>query len=745
MSGTDQRPAENESAPAERQPEPNANRTAAQRAAPRPEQAVFEDLSRLCTSPGYVHALAYLAYRDNVVGYSEKLTAEDVRQLYSPTRLIKTELATLHGLMIRSPVDYALPASDVIERYIEQSDSLLKELHDALSHEAYGSFASDAADPPRGAVVREAVFYGGESAYTFQYRDLAVLKYAEDGDWLRQNRGFTVGEAQVVVKAVTEVQERNLTAHLHALRDAPPAEWSLLPGLTFTAREVSEQAGLDEGLTERVLLAFSLPDQERNAAFQELDDYNAVTAFPLMRMDAVSFVLLQVYPLVEALYDTPFYWMGADRKYVDAAMEHRGNFTERFAADRLARVFGQARVFKNVHLFRSKGEELGEIDVLVVFGDRAIVLQAKSKRLTLGARKGNDQQISDDFKKSVEDSYAQAVACSEALLDASTKLVNQHGEELKLPSGLSEVYPVCLVADHYPALAFQVRAFLKTTTTDKITSPLVLDVFALDAMTEMLSSPLRLLAYIRQRVLYANRVAATHELTILSYHLKHNLWLSNEYDFVQLQDDFSDELDVAMAVRREGIDGSHTPSGILTRLAGTTIGGWVVDIEQSSDPGMIRLGMLLLTLSEDCVRDVSDSLDQMAARVLQDGQHHDRSIALGDTGLTVHCNLRPDEEAMRRLHSHCALRKYSMEVGSWHGVSINPATKRLRMGTTLEYPWAFDAALEAHRLTQTGPQQLPENKPPKVAAAICSRKVGRNDSCPCGSGKKYKKCCLFRN
>ncbi len=24
-------------------------------------------------------------------------------------------------------------------------------------------------------------------------------------------------------------------------------------------------------------------------------------------------------------------------------------------------------------------------------------------------------------------------------------------------------------------------------------------------------------------------------------------------------------------------------------------------------------------------------------------------------------------------------------------------------------------------------------------------KIGRNDSCPCGSGLKYKKCCLGRN
>ena len=32
-----------------------------------------------------------------------------------------------------------------------------------------------------------------------------------------------------------------------------------------------------------------------------------------------------------------------------------------------------------------------------------------------------------------------------------------------------------------------------------------------------------------------------------------------------------------------------------------------------------------------------------------------------------------------------------------------------------------------------------EKPKPKVIAK--SEKVGRNDPCPCGSGKKYKKCC----
>jgi preprotein translocase subunit SecA len=37
---------------------------------------------------------------------------------------------------------------------------------------------------------------------------------------------------------------------------------------------------------------------------------------------------------------------------------------------------------------------------------------------------------------------------------------------------------------------------------------------------------------------------------------------------------------------------------------------------------------------------------------------------------------------------------------------------------------------------QTGPPQTEAPKPVRAGA-----KIGRNDPCPCGSGKKYKKCC----
>ena len=38
-------------------------------------------------------------------------------------------------------------------------------------------------------------------------------------------------------------------------------------------------------------------------------------------------------------------------------------------------------------------------------------------------------------------------------------------------------------------------------------------------------------------------------------------------------------------------------------------------------------------------------------------------------------------------------------------------------------------------------EQLKHDPTPEQRAR---RKVGRNHACPCGSGKKFKKCCLFK-
>lgn len=713
----------------------------------RSEQTIFDELAGLCTLPGYVHAIAYLCSRDNMIWYSGEMKAEDMRHLFSNDRLIRTETSTLIGLMLKGEIDYTIPAPEVLEKYVKSTESLLVEIHHAMSAPIWKNI-----DPEKigekypnpftsGTALREPIFYGGESAYSFQYRDFSLRKYASDDPWLVANKGFSIQDARNVVFSLSRLNDEKAINVLRAMQDAPQEPRSFLPGNTFSAQEIADYGHIDPRIVEKVLSAFAVPKDERNGQFKALHDFNIANASPLIRTPDGKYLLFHIYSLVEALYEAPFYWMGADKAYVNTAMQNRGLFTEQFAVERLRQVFGAKNVFANIDIFESKDTKLAEIDVLVLFGNRALILQAKSKRLTLEAKRGNDLQIKDDFKKSIQDSSDQAYRCANLLEEGKSYFKDVAGNVVTLPTSLKRIYVICLISDHYPALSFQARQFLTFAATDTISPPFVMDVFALDAMTEMLNTPLQFLSYVDRRTGYTNKLMASHELTILSYHLKQNLWLDEEYDMVMLDDDISADLDLAMLVRREGIPGKATPDGILTRFSTTALGRMVKAIEAQPNPATIDLGFALLTLGEDTVIEVSAGIDQLAKQGIADGKNHDLTVGLssGGTGLTIHCNDNPIEVAGPALRRHCYARKYTQHAQTWFGVCVRPKDKALRFGLNLDYPWEQNEAMDA--LTKT------MGKPGKLTALLkeagkARAKVGRNDPCPCGSGKKYKKCCL---
>lgn len=412
----------------------------------RSEQAIFDELAKVCSSPGYIHAIAHLCFRDNMIRYSGEMKPEDMWHMFSKNRLIRTETSTLIGLLIKNDIDCAVPAPNVLQQYIDKTEALLEEIHQSMSAAFWASL-----DPKKvadknfnpftsGAVLREPIFYCGESAYSFQYRDLSPKKYARDNDWLTTNKGFSIQAARDVVHAIGRMQDEKSIATLQAMRGMPPDQWTFLPGDTLAAKEVAASAKLDISTVEKVLTAFALPKGERNSQFNALHDFNMANALPLIPLEHDKYVLFHIYSLAEALYESSFYWMGADKAYASTAMRHRGLFTEEFSVECLARVFGKDKVHSNIDIFETKNKKVGEIDVLVIFGNRAIVLQAKSKRLTLEARRGNDGQIRDDFKKSIQDSCDQAYKCARMLGDTKYTLKDGDSNEIATPMPIKDIH-----------------------------------------------------------------------------------------------------------------------------------------------------------------------------------------------------------------------------------------------------------------------------------------------------------------
>ncbi|MBR2861273.1 MAG: SEC-C domain-containing protein [Clostridia bacterium] len=59
--------------------------------------------------------------------------------------------------------------------------------------------------------------------------------------------------------------------------------------------------------------------------------------------------------------------------------------------------------------------------------------------------------------------------------------------------------------------------------------------------------------------------------------------------------------------------------------------------------------------------------------------------------------------------------------------------------------FAFNIAINIqpreHKITNESTDGTRPQKVKKASQQATSQKVGRNDPCPCGSGKKYKQCC----
>lgn len=717
------------------------------RGAARSEQEILAELEALCTGPGYVHAIASICFRDNMLIYTERVTEEDMRNSFGPNRLLRTEISTLLGLMLKSPIDWTLTNSAVLDEYVKSSDRLLQELHDAMS----GAFSLDDAVAAlkrgefinpfnTGDAMREPIFYAAESAYNFQYVDLAAQRYAADAEWLQANVGFTIAQACDVANSIDRLLIDRFSQFMDSLRQ-PLDQWTMLPAFSFAPAEVADYAGLKEALVERILLQFTVPHADRNPHFVALQDFNQIVATPLIRSPTGEFVSLQNNALAEAIYDSPFYWMQDDKSYRPHRDRHRGEFTENFVTERLKAVFGTDRVFNNVDIWLGNSK-VAEIDALVLWADRAIIIQAKAKRLTVEGRKGNDQVIRDDFKKSVQEAYDQGLTCAECLGNPRYRLTRADDSKLELPD-ITEIFMFCVVSDHYPALSFQARQFLNVREITRVRSALVCDVFLIDVLTELLPTPLHFLSYIARRTRYADRLLAAHELTILAYHLKHNLWLDDTTSMMHLAEDFTPALDIAMAVRRRGIDGDVTPEGFMTHFDGKTLGRIVRAIEHRSEPAILDLGFQLLEMSGVAFDNLSRIIDDQVLRVTHDGKPHNVAVMFADrSGITIECSGEPDSLAAPRLATLCTRRKYRQKANLWFGLCLTPGDAQLRFGLRLSDLWEQDDEMDKATAAMVEPML------PKLAIKHPHHgwrkrhKVGRNDPCPCGSGRKYKKCCI---
>lgn len=69
----------------------------------------------------------------------------------------------------------------------------------------------------------------------------------------------------------------------------------------------------------------------------------------------------------------------------------------------------------------------------------------------MGSRRGNDLQLKSDFKAAVQDANAQATDYADFLRNPTLRFTAAGGQVVNAPNELTQIFPICLVADHYAA------------------------------------------------------------------------------------------------------------------------------------------------------------------------------------------------------------------------------------------------------------------------------------------------------
>lgn len=700
----------------------------------RSKQHIIRDIEAITHQPGFLYCLAFLCSRDLFVDL-EEAASRNWRESLS-----YQELGLLGGLLVKRTFHTEPTSAEVMARQVSTVEALFKELHDAYMAPMINSLTppTSTVSPPPGQSLRtsgshgvgdffaEAIFYAGVGAYDFQYLNLAAKRYQADDQWIFQHQGFSIETACEITRQLKRLVE----ARLQGLPQPQSFTDLCDQSLSVFSFEPHEITGLPMATIDGFLETFSLEPGTVNQDFNIYGDYNAFDACPIIRLGDGRYLLLVHFLLAQSIYESPFYWMNDDPAYRDTASANRGKATTAIAYEMMVRIFGTTRVFQDVRVMRKKGEAVTDIDVLAFLGNKAVVIQAKSKKLTQLARRGAEKELRVDFKAAIQDGYDQAIACRRALLDRRHTFVDTNGDQLRLEESLDDVYLICLTSDNYPGLSRQTAHLLNRMPSNP--PPIALSLLDLDILSFYLNDPFDFVHYQRQRAATADYFIADDEIVLLAHYLSQSLRRTPDANMQYIDASSMQWINVHFpaAHGQFSTDVSVTP---FNRWKNDTFRLLLNQLKESRIPGSTDALFMLYDLPSESADELVGLIESTKRKTARDGKRHSFSFSPEknyERGVTFVC--MPDDEVLfQDVLASGALKKYQLRAKEWLSLgSIAGSTNMIDLATFTKKPWEPDPKLDAlsRRL-----------KPRRVMRG--SKKVGRNAPCPCGSHLKFKKCC----
>jgi hypothetical protein len=467
---------------------------------------------------------------------------------------------------------------------------------------------------------------------------------------------------------------------------------------------------------------------------------------PLFMMLDGSVIVIDVSNAMDALWDAFERVTKSDGKFFERYQAHKGAWLEEKVVEYLAKVFPKANIYHDLSYpdLAKPGKATTELDIAVSWGPFLILVEAKAKQFRLESQLGDVGRLCTDIKKNVVDAFEQARRANKYIQDVAKPEFTEISTGRKLAinkKNIQKTYLLTVSLHQLANLATRLAVFQDLGLFRDGEYPLSISLADLELVTEFCEGADVFLHYVETRldVQKAQPNILVDEADFLGAYLDtrfrdERLWggrKKEEFNAIWLSG-WSEAFDAWMMHRR----GDLPEAPEIKLNVPEEIREILTELRARTDDAARWIAFSLLGMSDKSLSVIARAFREVHTAALTPGMFRRLVNQVDDTVISIVASLDQPPDLLRvRTEMITTLEKYRRKAPKsiGFGIMVMDRTRPFECATWAEHPWKHDKELE--NLLEEEPLMMP---------APGNKLPGRNEICFCGSGKKYKKCCLVK-
>lgn len=407
----------------------------------------------------------------------------------------------------------------------------------------------------------------------------------------------------------------------------------------------------------------------------------------------------------------------------------KGEYLEDKSLEIFQKILPNSEVYENL-----KYGIDDEVDGIVIYDNNIFIVEAKSNKFTIGAKKGNIDKIKRNTKDIVEKAYQQAIRAKKYILENEEVEFRDKKKKTVLKISREKINNIYLVnttlepLNHISTNLTSLQEFGFIQNDECIWSIYLND---LKIISEILDSPSEFLVYVDRRIKFNDypQIRMAEEIDIFGYFLSEGLYFDDinfpEDGFMlNIDSSFSKNIDLYYLWKEGNLDKAQEKPSYFDGC-NDNIKFLVKDLENLNKESFSLLTSFLLSLDCYTHKLIKEQIELILKSIRTDFHTYIDNKNIG----VVFVSERIYE--YDKLQQQCEIYAYERKINNWFVVIIGSNFINFEK---FYYDNKYNKLIE---------EKLEELKQYRVEQTLnINKKIGRNDICPCGSGKKYKKCCL---